>query len=171
MKPSKETLLEHVKHYDTQRIKHIYDEIVWLTAQIAASNVGMELVEAAKTGDIEKVKNVLETFKKEYSVLEMQIEEISNFHLSLGDPHIFAENDEECNKEILFKFDSEKIDIFNLFIFFWLSDIDPGDAFKNEDYAIKLLKEDGHPKMAEYLDIWGTDNLAEDFIKIFGNNK
>ena len=69
MKPSKETLLEHVKHYDTQRIKHIYDEMVWLTAQIAASNVGMELVEAAKTGDIEKVKNVLENYKIRYNLI------------------------------------------------------------------------------------------------------
>lgn len=143
--------------------KEIYDQIVDLTSKLAATGVGAKIVEAAKTGNAKNVEEVFEAFKKEDDLYQT-ILKLKEEYEKAETPKIFAKEDANVEPKNLYKYDSKKIDIFNLYILLFFAEMNDADLFKDLEVAIEQLKEQKHPKMAEYFENYGPEYPCYDML-------
>lgn len=136
--------------------KEIYDQIVDLTRKVATTCVGTKIVETAKTGEINKVIEVFETFKSQNSELYQAILKFKEEYEKAGTPEIFAKEDTN-EEESLYKYDSKEIDIFNLYILLFIAEINDANLFKDLEIAIDQLEEQKHSKMAKHFEYYGPE--------------
>lgn len=130
--------------------KEFYDQLVELTAKVNSTNVADKIVKAAKTGNSAKVKAVFDTFKKEHFDLYAKTQTFKKSYEEAGKPTIFARSSDVADGKKLFAYDSEKLDPYHLYIFFFVSEIQDDDIFEEVLVLADALDEKGHPKMANY---------------------
>ena len=103
--------------------QEIYDSVVQLTADIKKTGVAEKIIEAAKTGDPEKVESVFEKFKEENADLNARIAKLYELRNYKEDSKIEVFGDDEG----YFTFDPNIIDPLNFEILTFFIGIDDFD--------------------------------------------
>lgn len=133
--------------------QEIYDSVVQLTADIKKTGVAEKIIEAAKTGDPEKVESVFEKFKEENADLNARIAKLYELRNYKEDSKIEVFGDDEG----YFTFDPNIIDPLNFEILTFFIGIDDFDLIQSDslenilDIIDDSISLDGYEELGEYL--------------------
>lgn len=167
--------------------QEIYEQVVFLTAELNSKSFAKNIFDAAKEGDSKKVEEVFENFKKENSDLYQSIVKLGEEYTQLWKEchifevaHIFGST--ENNEKGVHILDREKIDSLSLCALMFLAKIDDYYMFQWDCKSYKIFVDDiaaaGYKELMAFLmyhswmDYIGEDseeysNIYELLVAIF----
>ena len=152
--------------------EEFYKQIIELTSEVKMTEVSKKIVEAAKSGNATEVESVFDGFKSERKELYEKIVAFKKSYEEAEKPTIFARTSEVANSKNLIVYDSETLDPFHLYIFFFISEILDEDVFEDVLVLAEALDDTGHPKMADYFYRVVPEYPCYDMlVKIFSKKK
>ena len=124
--------------------QEIYEQVVFLTAELNSKSFAKNIFDTAKEGDSKKVEEVFETFKKENPDLYQKIVKLGKEYTQLWKKcnvfevaHIFGST--ENNEEGVHILDIEKIDSLSLCALMFLAEIDDYYMFQWDCKSYKIF--------------------------------
>lgn len=120
--------------------QEILEKVLRLTDELASTGIAKKIFDAVETGEVEKVKEVDETFKKENQKLYQEIVTFGEEYNKLADDDATGKNcwifgNEDNSKDGVMVFDASKIDVLSFYV---LSAVFAGtdEIFYFENYGL-----------------------------------
>ena len=143
--------------------QEIYEQIVRLTSELHSTKIVEKIFAAVKTGDLRKVEDVFETFKKENAELYQKMVSCAEQYnkksaTATASVEIFGMSNDENEGMVIFDTSIINASAFCVFTFF--GSIDEAWLFrwrtKSSEAYVSGLKKDGYEELAEFVcsDSW-----------------
>lgn len=150
----------------SETIKHFYEEIKFLAAEVGQLGLPEKFIEAAKAQSEYQITEIFEEFKEDNPELWERFSKLYEDYNEESRPKIFCDYD--C--KAFYRYNPTEVDPLNLCFVFMFSEGVMCDNYVFKDFRIlaSALEEEGQEELAEYI-LWeqALGTLVYDLMRAF----